>query len=102
MGLGDAFEARDELVDAGVVLHGAGAERIHAEVDGEVPRGEAGEVADDFDLADLWHEAEVGACGGAEFPGCVNGRDVELVEAVGFLAGRGLFKDHGFVLIDVA
>jgi len=28
--LGQAFNARDELVDARVVLHGAGAERIHA------------------------------------------------------------------------
>ena len=51
MGFGDAFEARDELVDARVVLHGATAEGVHAEVDGVVPGGEAREVADDFDFA---------------------------------------------------
>ena len=53
MGLGEAFDTGDGLVDARVVLHGAGAERIHAEVDGVVPGGEAGEVADDLDFAEL-------------------------------------------------
>src|SRR6185312_4204684 len=46
--VGDAFEAGDGLVDAWVVLHGAGAKRIHAEVDRVVPGGEAGGVADDL------------------------------------------------------
>ena len=53
MRLGQAFDARDHLVDARVVLHGAGAQRIHAEVDGVVPGGEPREVADDLDLAQL-------------------------------------------------
>ena len=53
MRLGQALDAGDELVDARVVLHGAGAERIHAEIDGVVPGGEAREVADDLDLAQL-------------------------------------------------
>ncbi len=59
VGFGDAFEAGDGLVDARVVLHGAGAEGVHAEVDGVVPGGEPGEVADDLDLGELGHDAEV-------------------------------------------
>ena len=79
VGFGEAFEARDGLVDAGVVLHGAGAERIHAEVDGVVPGGEAREVADDLDLGELGHDAEVvGADGVAEERGGVDGGHVEL------------------------
>ena len=50
---GDAVEASDEFVDARVVFHGAGAQRIHAEVDGVVPGRETREVANDFDLADF-------------------------------------------------
>ena len=59
MRFGDAFEAGDEFVDARVVLHGAAAQRIHAEIDGVVPGGEAREVADDLDLAQLGHQAQV-------------------------------------------
>ena len=50
---GEAVEARDEFVYARIVFHGAGAERIHAEIDGVIPGGEAREVADDFDFADF-------------------------------------------------
>ena len=50
---GEAVEARDEFVDARVVFHGAGAERIHAEVNRVIPGGEAREVADHFDFADF-------------------------------------------------
>ena len=57
MRLGQALDARDKFVHARVVLHGAGAERIHAEVDGVVPGGEAREVADDLDLAELREQA---------------------------------------------
>ena len=53
MRLGQAFDARHKLIDARVVLHGAGAQRIHAEVDRVVPGGEPREVADDLDLAQL-------------------------------------------------
>ena len=53
MRFGEALDARDGFVDARVVLHGAGAERIHAQVDGVVPRREPREVADDLDLAKL-------------------------------------------------
>ena len=77
MGSGDAFEAGDDLVDARVVLHGAGAERVHAEIDGVIPGGEAGEVADDLDLADLGERGGRGAQRVAEFGGGIDFGNVE-------------------------
>ena len=49
----EAGERREPLVDARVVLHRAGAERIEAVVDAEVARRELGEVADELELGDL-------------------------------------------------
>ncbi len=69
MGSGNSVEARDDLVDARIVLHGAGAERIHAVIDGVVPGGKAGEVADDFNFADFRERSGRGAQSGAEFGG---------------------------------
>ena len=37
MAIGNAIEPRYHFVHTRVVLHGAGAERIHAEIDGVVP-----------------------------------------------------------------
>ncbi len=48
---GEAVEPGHEFVDAWVVLHRAGAQRVHAQVDRVVPGGKPGEVAQDFDLA---------------------------------------------------
>ena len=101
VGFGDALEAGDELVDAAVVLHGAGAERIHAEVDGVVPGGHAGEVADELDLGELGHDAEVFAGDVAEDLLRVDGGDVECGHTIGFFAGRGFFEDEVFVLVGV-
>ena len=72
---GNAIEPRDEFVDAWVVFHGAGAERIHAEVDGVVPGGESGEVADDFDLADFGEafDAFAAIAGTSDFAGSAVG-----------------------------
>ena len=58
---GQAFDARHQLVDARVVLHGAGAQRIHAVIDGVVPGGEAREVADGFHFADFGEAVDLGA-----------------------------------------
>ena len=96
--LGEAFNARDQLIDARVVLHGAGAERIHAQVDGVVPGGEAREVADDFDLAQLGQFAGLFAVRGAEQRGRVDLRHIERRHLVGLFAGRGLLEDQRFVL----
>ena len=57
----EAFGARDQFVDARVVLHGAGAERIEAEINGVIPSGEAGEVAEGFELADFGKVFDFGA-----------------------------------------
>ncbi len=57
MRLGQSLDAGDEFIHARVVFHRAGAERIHAEVDGVVPGGEAREVADDFDFGQLRKQA---------------------------------------------
>ncbi len=99
---GQAFEAGDGLIDAGVVLHGAGAQRVHAEIDGVVPGRKPREVADDLDLGELRHDAEVvGAGGVAEQGGGVDGGNVQRGEAVSLLPGGGLLKDQIFVLVYV-
>ena len=59
MAVGDAVQPRHDFVHPRVVLHRAGAERIHAEIDGVIPGGKAREVADDFDLAHFGHVAEI-------------------------------------------
>ena len=98
MRLGQAFDAGDSLVDARVVLHGAGAQRVHAQVDGVVPGGEPGEVADDFDLAQL-RAAAAGVfavrCAQAA-PDRPRARPAEA--ACSALAGRGLLEDQSLVL----
>ena len=98
MGLGEPFDAGDGLVDARVVLHGAGAERIHAEIDGVVPGREAREVADDFDFAQLGQQAGGFAMRGAEQGRGIDSGHVERRQLVGALAGRGFLEDERFVL----
>ena len=49
----EAGQARDPLVDLGVVLHRAGPERIHAQVDREVLLRESNEVPEHLRLAHL-------------------------------------------------
>src|SRR5712664_146945 len=48
---GNSVEPRHEFIDARIIFHCAGAQRIHAQVDGVVPRGKPREVAQHFDLA---------------------------------------------------
>ena len=97
---GDAIEAGDKFVDTRIVFHGAGAKRIHAEIDGVVPSGEPREVADDFDLADFGEAFDtVAAMAGAQSLCRISGRNVERRQLEGALAGRGFFEDQAFVLI---
>ena len=49
----------NRFIHPGVVLHRARAQRIHSQVDGVIPGGQAREVADDFNLAHLGHIAEI-------------------------------------------
>src|SRR6185437_4225483 len=102
MRIGNTVETRNGFVHARVVLHRAGTERVHAEIDGVVPRREPREVANDFDFADLGHVAEVFSFGGAQELLRIHFRDVEWRQLPCGFAGRGLFKDQAFVLVDVA
>src|SRR6185437_4142560 len=51
--VGEARQAHSPLVDARVVLHRAGAERVEARIDPERPRRELGVVADELGLGQL-------------------------------------------------
>ena len=68
-------QRREPLVDPRVVLHRAGAERVEAGVDPEVPRRELGEVAHQVRLGELGQARRLGA---REL-----GRDLGGREAVG-------------------
>ena len=98
MRFGETLDAGDEFVDTRVVLHGAGTERIHAEIDGVIPGGKAREVADDLDLAELRQQAGHLAVRVAQQFGWVHFRHVEWRQLVGLLARRGFLEDQPFVL----
>src|ERR1700676_2528300 len=101
MSVGKTFDARYKLVDTRVVFHGARAPRINPEIDGVVPRREAREVADDFDLADFGHVAEILALLLAQQLRCVNLRDIERRQLPCRFSGRRLLENQSFVLADV-
>ena len=99
---GQAFGARHHFVDPRVVLHGAGAQRIHAVIDGVVPGGKAREVADGLHLADFGEAFDFLAhVFGAERFGGVHRGDVELGKLVGLLARRTALEEERFVLREV-
>ena len=101
MRLRQSRQPRHVLVHARVVLHGARAQRIHAVVHGVVPGGEAGEVADDLDLAHLGHVAEVLARLLAQQLRGIDLGHIERRQLVSLLAGRRPLEDQHFVLADV-
>ena len=85
---GQAFDARHLLVHARVVFHGAGPERIKAEIDGVVVRGEPREMADGFHFADLGEVGDFGArIVGAERGRGIDGGNIERRQLVAALAG---------------
>ena len=98
----EAVEARYEFVYARIVFHGAGAERIHAQINRVIPGGEAREVANDFDFADFGEAFDFAARESAEFFGGVNRGDIERRQFDAAFARRGFFEDQPFVLRDVA
>ena len=57
----EAFQGGDALVDLGVVLHRAGAQRIRAAVDAVVESRKLGEVAHELQLRDLGQASRRGA-----------------------------------------
>ena len=74
----ETVEAGYEFIYARIVFHGAGAERIHSQIDGVIPGGKAREVADHLDFADLGEAFDFGAqVLLAQFAGCVDGGHIE-------------------------
>ena len=89
------LEPRHGFIHARVVLHRARAQRIHAQIDRVVPRRKPREVADDLDLAQLRHDAQIGtrrmcpAAFAASTAGTSSGG-----QPIGFLPRRRLLKDQ--------
>src|SRR5580704_15876113 len=98
----DSLHARHSFIHARVVLHGARAQRIHAQVDRVIPRREPGEMANDFDLTDFGHASEVFSFGRSEKLRRIDFRYIERWQFPRGFARRGLFEDQAFILIDVA
>src|SRR6185312_16283657 len=98
-----ALSARNGFVDARVVLHGAGPERVHAEIDRVVPRGKAREVAEHFDFAHFGKVFDGGAdVSRAEGFRGIYFRNVERGELIAVLARRAALENQAFVLGEMA
>ena len=82
------FGACHQFVDPRVVLHGAGAQRVHAVIDGVIPGGEAREVPDGLHFADFGEAFNFPAdVVGAERFGRVHRRNIEVRKLIGHFAG---------------
>src|SRR3989454_799214 len=100
---GDPIKTGYEFIDAWVVLHCAGAQRIHTEVDGVVPRRKAREVPEYFDLAHFGKPFDARAAMiRAESFGGIDRRHIERWQFERALSGRRLFKDQPFTLVGVS
>src|SRR5258706_11531161 len=97
----DSFHPRHGFIHARVVLHRAGAERIHAKINRIIPRREPGEVANDFDLAHLRHVAEIFSFRWTEKLRSIDFWHVQRWQFPCGFACRGFLKDQPFVLINV-
>ncbi len=90
----NSLHPRYGLVHAGVVLHGARAQRIHAQVDGIVPGGKSGEVSDNLDLAHFRHAAEIFSFCRAQNLGGIHFRHVQRRQLPGGLACGRFLEDQ--------
>src|SRR5258708_4660651 len=102
MGPSQTFRARNKLVDARIVFHGAGAQRVKAEVDRVVVSREPGEVANRLHFADFGEVLDFRT----DIAGPENGRgidrgNVEIGQLVADLPGRAGLKQKWFVLCGV-
>src|SRR6516225_7373099 len=97
-----ALQSRHDLVDTWVVFHRARTQRIEAQVDGVVPGGETGEMADDFELGDLRETLHVIAVEfiTQDFPG-MNRRYIEPRPLDARFARRAALEDQLLVARDV-
>ena len=101
MSVGQPVEPRHHFVHSRVVLHGARAQRIHAQINGVVPGGKTRKVADDFNLAHFRHVAEIPSFGWTQELCRVYFRHVERRQLPGGLASPRFFEDQTLVLADV-
>ena len=100
---GDAVEPCDEFIHARVVFHGAGAQRIHAQVDGVVPRGKTREMTENLDFADFRETLDAFATmARAQRFRWIRGRHIQRREFERAFSGRGLLEDQAFILACVA
>ena len=75
----ESFRASDHFVDAWVVLHRAGAERVEAQIDRVVPSREAREVTDHFHLTDFRKPFDLGAnCSSTKSLFRIDSRNVQI------------------------
>ena len=77
MPIRNSLDPRHGFVHARVVLHGARAQRIHAQIDRVVPRGKPREVANDLNLAHFGHVAQIFSFRRAQKLGGIHFRHVE-------------------------
>ena len=94
MSVGQAIQTRNHFIHPRVVLHGAGAQRIHAQINGVIPGGQAGEVADDFDLAHFGHVAQVFSFRCTQQLRGIDFRNIERRQLPRSFSRRGLLEDQ--------
>src|SRR5262249_14812144 len=102
MAVSHTIKTSNDLVYARVVLHGAGAQRIHAQVDSVIPRRETREVANDFNFADFRHVSQIFTLRRTQQLGGIYLRDIERRQLPGCFSGRRFFEDQALILADVA
>src|SRR5579872_3752108 len=94
-----ALNPRHQFVNPRIVLHGAGAQRIHAVIDGVVPGGKPREVSDSLHFADLGKSFDFGAhVLGAECFGGIHRGYVQFRKLIRLLAWRTALKQQRFIL----
>ncbi len=54
MGPGEPLKRGQFFMDLGIILHGAGAQRVHARINAEIPCGQPRVMANQIHLTQLW------------------------------------------------
>src|SRR5215472_6181547 len=97
---GDPVEASDKFVYARVVLHSAGTQWVHPQVDRIIPVGKPRKVANHFNLANLGKalDAFAAVCGAQRL--CrVDGRHIEGWQFKRALSRRRFLENQSLILI---
>ena len=95
----DSLEPGHKFIHARVVLHRAGAQRIHAQVNGMVPGGKPREMSNHLDLADFWKALDaIPPMMCAQHLRCIRHRNVQGRQFERTLSWRRLLEDQSFLL----